>query len=89
MKGWWFRSLDDCIFFCKKYVPEGQFQWFLDVVSYLQFVTDDIFGVETSKNSDIHEARVRQTPQKPSFIASFWTHVPPVFANPKEYCDSR
>ena len=22
-------------------IPEGQFQWFIDIVSYLQFVTGD------------------------------------------------
>ena len=48
LKGQWFRSLDDCILFSQKHVPEGQFQWFLEEVSYLQFVTDDIIDVETS-----------------------------------------
>ena len=47
MKGWWFRSLNECIFFSQKHVPEVQFQWFLDVVSYLQFVTNAIINVET------------------------------------------
>ena len=59
MKGLWFSISDNFIVFSQKHVPEGQFKWFLELVSYLQFVLDDIIDAETSQISEIHEARVQ------------------------------
>ena len=28
----------ECVDFAEKHIPVGQFQWFIDMVSYLQFV---------------------------------------------------
>ena len=89
MKGWWFRSLDNCVLFSQKYIPEVQFQCFLDVVSYLQFVKDKIIDIDTYQSSKNREARVQYTAEPSVVIASFWTSVPPVFTGPKESCDSR
>ena len=38
MGGVIFRSLQDCVSFAKTSVPSGEFQWFPDIVTYLQFV---------------------------------------------------
>ena len=34
--------------FVEKHIPAGQFQWFLDIVSYLQFVTGDTISTSES-----------------------------------------
>ena len=39
--GIWFRSQMECMEFATNDIPEGQFQRFIDIVSYLQFVTGD------------------------------------------------
>ena len=36
--GSWFRLWIECVEFSEKYIPVGQFCWFIDIVSYLQFV---------------------------------------------------
>ena len=84
VKGQCFRSLDDCIMFSQKHVPEGQFQWFLNIVSYLRFNTDNIIDLETSQISKIHEDRLCRTAKQSATIDSFRTSVSPVFAVPKE-----
>ena len=58
MKGWWFSSLGSCIMFYQRYIPEGQFQWFTDVVSYLQLIIDEIIDMVMSQISDIREAKI-------------------------------
>ena len=72
-----------------KSLPEGQYQRFLDIVSYLQFVTDEIIDVEMSQSDEIQKSRVWWISKQSDAIASFHTHVPRVFAGPKESCDSR
>ena len=34
----WFRSQMECVEFATNHIPEGPFQCFIDIVSYLQFV---------------------------------------------------
>ena len=34
----WFRYQSTCEDFARDKIPEGQFQWFIDMVSYLQFL---------------------------------------------------
>ena len=55
----WFRSLDYCKIFSRDHVFLGQLQWFLAIISHLQFVTEDKVDSETSQNSEILEARVQ------------------------------
>ena len=57
--------------FSQKIFPEAQFRWFLDIVSYLQFVTYKSINVDTSQSSYIHEAIIRRTTEQSSIIASF------------------
>ena len=58
-EGFMVQYLDNFIVFSQKHVPEGQFKWLLELVSYLQFVLDDIIDAETSQISEIHESRVQ------------------------------
>ena len=44
--GRWFRSHMECMEFATNHIPEGQFQWFIDIVSYLEFVTGDTASKE-------------------------------------------
>jgi hypothetical protein len=88
VRGRWFRTMDDCISFSRHHIPEGQFQWFVDVVSYLQFTTDIIVDTDESQKGEIHEARVKRTQEQSTVIASFRTGVPPIFAGPKASRDS-
>jgi hypothetical protein len=83
VRGRWFRTLDDCISFSRLHIPEGQFQWFLDIVSFLQFATDVIVDTDESQRGEIHEARVKRTQEQSTVIASFRTGVPPIFGGPK------
>ena len=39
--GRWFRSRMEYVEFAEKQIPVGQFQWFLEILSYLQFVTEE------------------------------------------------
>ena len=39
--GRWFGSRMECVDFAEKHIPAGQFQWFLYIISYLQFVTGE------------------------------------------------
>jgi hypothetical protein len=83
VRGRWFRTLDDCIAFSRLHIPEGQFQWFIDLVAYLQFTTDEIIDTDESQRGEIHEARVKRTQEQSTVIASFRTGVPPIFGGPK------
>ena len=64
VKGCWFRGLDNYIYFSQKHVPEGQFQWFFYLVSYLQFIMDEIIDVVTSQRINIQESRVKRTSEQ-------------------------
>jgi hypothetical protein len=88
VRGRWFRTMEDCISFSRHHIPEGQFQWFVDVVSYLQFTTDIIVDTDESQKGEIHEARVKRTQEQSTVIASFRTGVPPIFAGPKASRDA-
>jgi hypothetical protein len=88
VRGRWFRTLDDCISFSRLHIPEGQFQWFLDIVSFLQFTTDVIIDTDESQRGEIHEARVKRTQEQSTVIASFRTGVPPIFGGPKSQRDA-
>ena len=56
--GLWFRSRMECVDFAENHIPVGQFQWFLDIVSYLQFVTGEtVFTVELQRD-EVHASKV-------------------------------
>lgn len=84
VNGWWFCSVEDCISFAHDEMPEGEIQWFVDIVTLLQHVTEDCVTTEESKTDDTHSARVKQTSEQTMLIAAFKTDIPPMFNGPKE-----
>ena len=45
----WFRSRMECVYFSEKHTLVGQFQWFIDIVSYLKLVTGEITSTAESQ----------------------------------------
>ena len=43
--GRWFSLQSKCEDFSRYQIPEGQFQWFIDTVSYLQLVTGEMVSM--------------------------------------------
>ena len=70
-------------FFLPNISPKGQFKWFLDVLSYLQFVTDDRIDVENSHRSDIHKLRVHRKAEQSAVMALFSEICPTSVCRPK------
>lgn len=79
VRGRCFRSLQTCIEFAAKSIPDGEYQWFIDLVTYLQFVSSEVVTREASQQGEIHEARVGRTAEQSTLISAFRTEVPPVF----------
>ena len=50
---------------CKKFaryqISEVQFQWFISIVSYLQFVTGETVSTIESQRDEVHAEKVRKT----------------------------
>ena len=59
--GRWFRSKTECVEFATKHITEGHFQWFIDIVIYLQFVTGDTVSVAELQRDEVHTEKVRKT----------------------------
>ena len=59
--GRWFRSRMECVEFAEKHIPVGQLKWFLDIVSYIQFVTGETVYTAESQQDEVHAAKVRKT----------------------------
>ena len=44
--------------FSENHIPVGKFQWFLDIVSYLQFVTGGVVSSLESQQDEAHVSKV-------------------------------
>ena len=44
--------------FSENHIPVGKFQWFLDIFSYLQFVTGEIVSTVESQKNEAHVSKV-------------------------------
>ena len=64
--------------FAENHIPVGQFQWFLDIVSYLQFFTGETVSTAESQRGEAHAAKVRKTKEKSIAVSAFKTDVPPI-----------
>ena len=49
--------------------PEGQFQYFIEIVSYLQVVTGETVSTAESHREKVHVAKVRKTKYQSIFIS--------------------
>ena len=82
MGGIIFRSLQDCISFATTSVPADNFQWFPDIVTYLQFVGGEVVDQSASEQSELHSARTKRTEEQSTFVAAFKTDIPQVLGGP-------
>ena len=60
----WFRSQSECKDFARDKISEGQFQWFINIVRYLQFVTGETVSTLEFQRDKIHSAKVRKTKEQ-------------------------
>ena len=69
--GIWFRSQMECIEFATKDIPEGLFQWSIEIVGYLQFVTGETVYTADSQRDKVHASKVSFKKYRSIFISSF------------------
>ena len=62
----------------QKKIPEDQFQWFIDIISYLQFVTRDTVLTVASQRDEVHAYKVWKTKGQSIIIFTFKAGVPPI-----------
>ena len=79
-----FTSLDHCVDFATKCVPHGEFQWFMDIITYLKFVGNEVVQSSESQASELHAAKVGRSEEQSIVIGAFKTDIPPVFGEPPE-----
>ena len=63
---------------CEKNIPAGQFQWFIEIFSYLQFVMGKTVSNVESQRYEVHVSKVRKTKEKSIVISDFKTDVLPI-----------
>ena len=51
----------ECVDFAVKHITEGQFQWFIDIISYLHFVTGEIVSTVDSHRDEVHADKLQKT----------------------------
>ena len=73
MVGAIFCSHQDCINFATNSIPSGEFQWFPDIVTYLQFVGGEVVDQMKSEQSELQSARTKRTEEQSIFVAAFKT----------------
>ena len=71
MGGRWFRTLNECITFSEVHIPEGQLQWFIDIVAYLEFITGNKVSPRESHLDYMHAAKVRNAMEQSKIIYHF------------------
>ena len=67
----WFRTLQNCVTLSQQNFPQGQFQWFIDSISYASFVTDEIVYKNELQKIEIHEDSSGRTTEQSVVISSF------------------
>ena len=82
--GRWFRLQIECEDFAREKIPEGQFHWFIDIVIYLKFVTEENISTLESQRDKVHAAEVRKTKEQYIFISDFKTDIPPILGGLRE-----
>ena len=78
MVGMWFCTINDCTTFLEEYIPDGQFQWFIYIAAYLQFVTGDTVIPRKSQLDEMHSFKASNTKEQPIFIYSLKTDILPI-----------
>ena len=76
--GRWFRLRMECVDFLEKHIPVGQFQWFIDLVSYLQFVKGETVLDAEFQRDEVHPTNVWNEKDQSIFISEFKIDMPPI-----------
>ena len=79
-----FTSLDHCVTFATKRVPEDELQRFMNIIIYLQFVGNEVVERLESQASKLHAAKVERFEEQSVVIGAFKTDIPPFFGCPPE-----
>ena len=76
--GRWFITKDECENFPRNQIPEGKFQWFFNIVRYLQFVMEKKVSTSESQREKVHAEKVRNKNKQSIAISNFKTDIPPI-----------
>ena len=71
-----FRYQRRCIKFVEEGVLEEEFQWFIYIVSYIQFVSGETVSTAESHNDEVHAKNVCTTKEQSIVISAFNTDAP-------------
>ena len=77
--GRWLQSQMEFVDFAENHIPVGKFQWFLYIVSYLQFVIAETVSTAEWQQDEVHATKVRKTREKLIVMSTLKTDVPPIF----------
>ena len=76
--GMLFRSQSECEEYSRDKIVEGQFQWFIDIVSYLHcFTGETVFTLE-SQRDEVYAAKVRKMKEQSIVVSDFKMDIPPI-----------
>ena len=76
--GRWFRSRMECVDFAESQKPMGQFQRFIEIVSYIQFLTKEMVSTADSQRDEVHVPKARKTKEQSISISYLKTYVPTI-----------
>ena len=74
--GRWFRLQSECEDFSRYQIPEWNFQWSIDIVSYLQFVRGDPVATMGSQRDEVHAANFKKVKEQSIVISAFKNDTP-------------
>ena len=78
----------ECVDFAEKHILLGQFQWFIDIVSYLQFVIGGTVLTAESQRDEVHSSKVRNKKEQSIVILAFKTYVSYILGGLEEVKES-
>ena len=76
--GRWFRLQRECKDLDRDQILEGQLQWFIYIVRYLQFVTGETVSTLESQMDKVHATKVSKTKKQYIVISAFKTDIAPI-----------
>ena len=74
----WFRNKRECEDFARDQILEGKFQWFIDIVIYLKFVTGEAVSTVESQRDEMNALKFRKKNDQSIVIPAFKTNIPPI-----------
>ena len=77
-RGRWFIYQIYCVEFVEDQVPEGQFQWLIEIVRYIQFMTGERVLTVEYQNYELYTAKFHKKKEQSIIILAFNTDVTPI-----------